>query len=176
MNGTAGSHYEKAFEYWLKDNGFKYIPIDQHKRFAFSKSKIKSFDFIFYTPDSTAYIAEIKGRKFPGKTFVAFGTLPNWTTSDDVSGLENWVKIFDNKYRGLFIFVYDLENIDVDTDGREVFEFNNKRYVFIAVKLQDYKNGATVRSEKWQTLHLNAQYYKNCALNLNELTGQKVIL
>jgi len=176
MAGTAGSHYEKAFENWLKDNRFRYTPIDQQKRFAFSKSKIKSFDFIFYTSDSTAYIAEIKGRKFSGKTFVAFGSLPNWATVDDVRGLGNWVKIFNNKYQGLFVFVYDLENIDVDTDGREVFEFNNKRYVFIAVRLEDYKKGASLRSRKWQTVHLNAEFYKNCALNLNELVGQKVRL
>ena len=72
--------------------------------------------------------------------------------------------------------MYDLENIDVDTDGREIFEFNNKRYVFIAVRLEDYKKGASLRSKKWQTVHLNAEFYKNCALNLNELVGQKVRL
>lgn len=176
MSQTAGTHYEKAFEAWLKDNGFKYIPIDQHKRFTYSKGNIKSFDFVFSPPGDVAYMAEIKGRKFSGKTFASFGSLQNWATTDDVKGLDDWVKIFENKYQGLFVFVYDLKNVDVDTDGREIFEFNNKRYVFIAVRLEDYKKCATPRSKKWQTIHLSAEYYKNCALNLTELVGRKVIL
>ena len=95
-----GNHYERAFESWLKDNGIQYLLVDQQKRTAFSKSKIKSFDFLFYTPDSKAYIAEVKGRKFSGKTFTAFGSLANWVTIDDVKGLENWVKIFGKNYQG----------------------------------------------------------------------------
>jgi hypothetical protein len=176
MPKTGGNHYEKAFAGWLEDNRIKYLPVDQHKRQAFAKSKIKSFDYIFYAPDSNAYIAEIKGRKFSGKTFAAFGSLQNWVTLDDTNGLESWVKIFNNKYKGLFVFAYDLENIDVDTDGREIFEFDNRRYVFIAVAIDDYKKGATARSRKWKTVHLSAELYKNCAINPNELIGQKVIL
>lgn len=176
MSQTGGTHYENAFEAWLKDNGFKYIPIDQHKRFTYSKGNIKSFDFVFSPPGDAAYMAEIKGRKFSGTTFASFGSLQNWTTADDIKGLEEWVKIFKNRYQGLFIFVYDLENVDVDSDGREIFEFEGKRYVFIAVGLEDYKAGATRRSEKWQTVHLSAECYKKCALNLTELVGRKVIL
>ncbi len=169
MKDSAGNHYEKAFESWLKDNGVQYLAVDQQKRAAFSKSKIKSFDFLFYTPDSNAYIAEVKGRKFTSKTFTAFGSLPNWVTVDDVKGLENWVDIFGKRYQGLFIFVYNLENIDVDADGREIFEYRDKRYVFMAVTLDDYREGQTVRSKKWGTVHLSAEYYKNYAIRPDEL-------
>jgi hypothetical protein len=169
MRIAAGNHYEKAFESWLKDNGIQYLAVDQQKRAAFSRSKIKSFDFLFYAPDSNAYIAEIKGRKFTSKTFAAFGSLPNWITVDDVKGLESWVEIFGKKYQGLFIFVYNLENIDVDADGREIFEYRDGRYVFMAVTLDDYQRGKTVRSKKWKTIHLSAEYYKNCAIRLDEL-------
>ena len=169
MADLAGNHYEKAFESWLNDNGIQYLLVDQQKRTAFSKSKIKSFDFLFYTPDSKAYIAEVKGRKFSGKTFTAFGSLANWVTIDDVKGLENWVKIFGGNYSGLFIFVYNPENIDIDSDGREIYECRDKRYVFAAVTLDDYKKGAGIRSEKWETVHLSAEYYKNCAIRPEEL-------
>ena len=46
MADLAGNHYEKAFESWLKDNGIQYLLVDQKKRTAFSKSKIKSFSFL----------------------------------------------------------------------------------------------------------------------------------
>jgi hypothetical protein len=169
MADVAGNHYERAFESWLRDNGIQYLVVDQQKRAAFSKRKIKSFDFLFYAPDLGAYLAEIKGRKFTGETFTAFGSLPNWVTVDDIRGLERWIKIFGKRYQGLFIFVYNLENIDVDTDGREIFEFDHKRYVFIAVKLSDYRRGRTIRSKKWKTVHLSAEFYKNCAINPDEL-------
>ncbi len=176
MAQIAGNHYEKAFESWLKDNGIQYLLVDQQKRTAFSRSKIKSFDFLFYTPDSRAYIAEVKGRKFSGKTFTAFGSLPNWVTSDDIRGLENWVEIFGGRYQGLFVFTYELENIDVDTDGREIYEYLGRRYVFVAIRLRDYKKGAAKRSEKWQTVHLSAEFYKNCIIDADELICRKVRL
>jgi len=176
MKDAAGNHYEKAFESWLKDNGIQYLAVDQQKRTAFSKSKIKSFDFLFYAPDRHAYIAEVKGRKFTGKTFAAFGNLQNWVTADDITGLENWIKIFSERYLGLFIFAYDLENIDVDTDGREIYECLGKRYVFMTVRLTDYLKGASLRSEKWKTVHLSAEFYKNCVINPDELILKKVRL
>lgn len=176
MRETAGNHYEKAFEGWLKDNKIQYLAIDQQKRAAFSKSKIKSFDFLFYAPDSNAYLAEIKGRKFTSKTFAAFGNLPNWVTIDDINGLESWQKIFGRGYKALFVFVYNLENIDVDTDGREIFEYRDKRYVFVPVMLTDYCRGQTVRSKKWKTVHLSAEYYKNYAIRLDELIYKKAQL
>ncbi len=173
MRERAGNHYEKAFEGWLKDNGVQYLAVDQQKRAAFSKSKIKSFDFLFYTPGRRAYIAEVKGRKFISKKFTAFGSLPNWVTVDDIRGLENWIDIFGRKYRGLFVFVYNLENIDVDADGREIFEYRDKRYVFMAVTLDDYKKGQTVRSKKWNTVHLSAEYFKKYSVRLDELICKK---
>jgi len=176
MANIASNHYEKAFESWLKDNGIQYLLVDQQKRTAFSKSKIKSFDFLFYSPDRRAYLAEIKGRNFSGKTFTSFGTLPNWVTVDDVKGLENWAKIFGSRYQGLFVFVYNLENIDVDTDGREIYECRDKRYVFMAIALNDYQKGQTLRSEKWETVHLPAEFYKNCVINPDELILKKVRL
>ncbi|MCE5341301.1 MAG: HYExAFE family protein [Planctomycetaceae bacterium] len=164
-----GNHYERAFQCWLKDNGVQYLAVDQHKRTAFSRCKIKSFDFLFYTAGGRAVIAEVKGRKFAGKNFSAFGTLPNWVTDDDITGLENWIRIFSSRYEGLFIFAYDLENIDVETDGREIYDCLGRRYVFMAVRLADYLAGATLRSIKWKTLHLSAEYFKKCSFDVNEM-------
>ncbi len=169
-----GNHYERAFEGWLKENGIGYLAVDQHKRAAFSKSKIKSFDFLFYSADMRAFIAEVKGRKFKGNNFMAFGNLPNWVTDDDITGLRNWIEIFAGQYSGLFVFAYELTNIDVETDGREIFEYRGKRYVFTAVMLADYLAGATVRSIKWKTLHLSAEYYKQCITDLDKLIFNKV--
>ncbi len=163
------NHYEKAFEGWLKDNGVQYLKIDQRKRTAFSRGKIKSFDFLFYAADNNAYLAEVKGRLFRGKNFSAFGSLPNWVTNDDICGLENWMLIFSSQYTGLFVFAYDLVNIDVETDGREIYEYAGRRYIFMAVGLADYLNGAKMRSKKWKTLHLPAEYYRRCAFDVDKL-------
>ena len=72
--------------------------------------------------------------------------------------------------------MYNPENIDIDSDGREIYECRDKRYVFAAVTLGDYRKGATVRSEKWKTVHLSAEYYKNCAIRPEELISKKIQL
>ena len=42
------NHYERAFGNWLIDNKIKYIAVDEEKRTAFGRSKVKSFDYFLY--------------------------------------------------------------------------------------------------------------------------------
>ena len=60
--------------------------------------------------------------------------------------------------------------------GREIYEYLNRRYVFMAVAVSDYKKGATVRSKKWKTVHLSAEHYKNCTIKPDEMICRKVKL
>ena len=69
----------------------------------------------------------------------------------------------------IFIFAYKTEKIDVDFDGRDVYEFGGGRYVFFAVKLDDYRKFMTVRSPKWQTVTLPADKFRKCAVQMQEL-------
>ena len=152
------------------------MAVDQQKRKLFLRNKIKSFDFIVYPRYSSPVIAEIKGRKFKGKTLTKMGGLQSWVTMDDVRGLMRWEQVFgassvgvDNEFEAFFIFAYKFEKIDVETAGKDVYDFEQNRYVFYAIRLDDYRSSMRTRSPKWQTTDLPAKTFKEFVVPVQEL-------
>jgi hypothetical protein len=169
MDNYPVNHYEKAFESWLIDNRIKFTVIDQSKRAAFGKVKLKSFDFLLYRKDEPVIIAEVKGRMFKGTTFEKLRRFECWVLADDVEGLLQWQNVFGNGHEAYFIFAYNIENIDVDFDGRGVYESAGRRYSFAAIKLDDYRRYMKLRSPKWRTVTLGADDFRKFAISLEEL-------
>jgi hypothetical protein len=167
--GIRATNYEQVFESWLGENRVQYMVVDQQKRKMFARSKIKSFDFLLYPADSAPFIAEVKGRKFKGKSLAALAGLECWVTMEDVQGLIRWEQVFADGFKAVFIFAYEFENLDVETDGREVYDFKNSRYMFYAVRLDDYREFMKVRSPKWQTVTLPAAKFREFAIPVREL-------
>jgi len=165
--------YEAAFENWLRDNRIQYIPIDQSKKAAFERAKIKSFNFLVYPannqPAERPVIAEVKGRKFKGTTFAKLAGFECWVTADDVEGLAGWQKVFAQQHLAVFVFAYRIEKIDVDFDGREAFECDGGRFIFFAVSLDDYRRFMKLRSPKWRTVTLPAEDFRKCAVQIEQL-------
>ena len=168
MKETFPNHYERAFENWLTDNGIEYVAVDEHKRATFGHTDIKSFDFLLYPPDRPIIIAEVKGRTFRGTSLANLAGLECWVTAGDVDGLTKWQQIFGEGHRAVFVFAYRIENIDVDFNGRDVFDFDSNRYLFFCVKLDDYRRYMKRRSPKWQTVTLPADKFRRCAVQLSE--------
>lgn len=166
----SSNRYEHAFENWLIDNRAQYVAVDQHKRAIFARNRIKSFDFLLYPSreDSEIIIAEVKGRKFKGTSLAKLASMECWITMDDVRGLIRWEQVFGKGYVGVFIFVYEIEKIEVEFDGRNVYDFDEKQYIFFGVKLDDYRTYMTVRSPKWQTVTLPAEKFRSCAVPLEQ--------
>jgi len=173
MKNAPANLYKAAFENWLRDNRIQYIPIDQSKRAAFERAKIKSFDFLVYPLNNQSggrcVIAEVKGRKFKGKTFAKLAGFECWVTADDIEGLAGWQKVFGSRHVAVFVFAYGIEKIDVDFDGREAFECDGGRFVFFAVSLDDYLKYMKLRSPKWRTVTLAAEDFRKCAVQVEEL-------
>jgi hypothetical protein len=169
MKNTHPNHYERAFANWLIDNHIQYIAVDEHKKTAFGHSKIKSFDFLLNLRNGQIIIAEVKGRKFKGTSFAMLSGFECWVTADDIDGLSKWEQVFGPGHQAVFVFAYRIENIDVDFDGRDVYDFGASRYVFFAVKLDDYRAFMKRRSPKWRTVTLSADKFRKCAVQINEL-------
>jgi hypothetical protein len=169
MKDFPRNHYEAAFENWLIDNHIRYIAIDEHKKAAFADCKIKSFDFLLYPRSEQIIIAEVKGRKFKGHSLAQLTGLECWVTTEDVDGLTQWQKIFGKNHQAIFVFAYKVESIDVDFDGREVFDFNASRFFFFSIKLDDYSRFMVRRSPKWQTVTLPADKFRQCIMQIHTL-------
>ena len=173
MKVFSSNHYEQAFENWLIDNRIQYIAVDEQRRAVFGRSKIKSFDFLLYPSNQQSrpqiIIAEVKGRLFKGTSFATMAGFECWVTAEHIIGLTKWQEVFGSSHTPAFIFAYKIENVDVDFDGRDVYDFDANKYVFFCVKLDDYRKFMTVRSPKWQTVTLPADKFRQCAIEMQAL-------
>ena len=167
MKNTFGNHYERAFENWLIDNRIEYVAEYQHERVTFQDTEIKSFDFLL-CPHGRPVIVEVKGRRFKGVSLAKMAGFECWVTTEDVDGLLKWQQLLGAGHRAIFVFAYRMQNIDVDFDGREVFDFDASKYLFFCVALEDYRNFMKRRSPKWQTVTLPADTFRQCATQLRE--------
>jgi hypothetical protein len=167
MKDSIANHYERAFENWLMDHRIEYVAEYQHERATFGRVDIKSYDFLLY-PHSRPIIVEVKGRKFKGTSLAKLTGFECWVTAEDVDGLLTWQQVLGEGYQAIFVFAYKMENIDVDCNGRDVFDFDANRYLFLCVTLENYRKYMKRRSPKWRTVTLPADKFRQCAMQLSE--------
>jgi len=166
MKDHSPNHYERAFENWLLDNRIRYAAADEHSTASVSRRQAKSPDFLLYPSDERTVIAEVKGRKYRGTNLAKLTGFECWVTVEDIDGLTSWRKVLGPGHEAAFIFAYRIENVDVDFDGRDVFEFSRSRYVFFCIALDDYRLYMKRRSPKWQTVTLPAADFRRCAVEI----------
>ena len=168
------NEYERAFHGYLADNRIVCRAVDQGRRGLINGGKIKSFDFIVYQGDiDRAILAEVKGKKFKGTSLAGMKGFQCWVGMDDVAGLSQWEKVLSErscgKVEGMFVFVYEFENIDVENDGLDVYEFQGRQYLFCCIKLSDYVREMKLRSRSWQTVTLAADKFRELAIPLDKM-------
>ena len=168
MKEPLPNHYERAFENWLIDNGIRYEAVDEHKRASFGPDGVKSFDFLLYPQQRETIIAEVKGRTFKGSSLAGLAGLECWVTAEDVEGLVKWQQALGTGHQSTFVFVYRIDNVDVDSDGWELFDYDSNRYAFFCIRLDDYRKFMKRRSPKWQTVTLPAEKFRQCAVHISE--------
>jgi hypothetical protein len=161
--------YEQAFENWLLDNRVRYIRTADCMGAQAGSTPLKSFDFLLYSRGGGKIIAEVKGRRFKGTSLAELAGFECWVTTDDVDGLHTWRQILGPDHQAVFVFAYRMKNIDVDFDGRPVFDFGSDRYIFFCIKLDDYCSFMKPRSPKWRTVTLPADKFRYCVIKPDEI-------
>ncbi|MGH2272564.1 HYExAFE family protein [Anaerohalosphaeraceae bacterium U12dextr] len=162
-----GQDYERAFAAWLNENQMPYRAVDQSRRRQFRRHKIKSFDFAVSTPGGLL-LADVKGRLFRGQSLVGLKGLQTWVTGEDIEGLLEWRQAVAQRQtcQAGFVFAYRLTQVDVESDGLSVFEFEGQRYVFVLIELDRYRNNMKRRSLRWNTVYLPARQFRSAAVPL----------
>jgi len=166
--GSNAVHYEAAFEAYLRARGTPYLAIDETHKALFGGVKVKSFDFLLYAPDGRILLADVKGRLVRGNRG---SSLQNWVTQDDVDSLQKWEGVFGPGYAGLFVFAYWYDGA-ADPGPGEIHIYEGARYRFIGLALADYIRGMRVRSPKWNTVTLPAEFFRAHAKPVPEFLGQ----
>lgn len=169
-------HYEQAFEHYLRANGIAYVAVDEAKRALHGKTgiagskKLKNFDFVVYSESGNNLLIDVKGRKHSGQTG---RSLQNWVTRDDVSCLQTWAGIFGDGFEPAFAFLFWCEAQPPDALFLEVFEYNEKWYAVLAVRLSDYIKHMRDRSAKWDTVSIPAAAFDACSVPLKDLLVER---
>ncbi|MEM9419650.1 MAG: HYExAFE family protein [Planctomycetota bacterium] len=165
-------HYEQAFEHFLRANGIAYVAVDEAKRALHGQTgiagakKLKNFDFVVYSKSGSNLLIDVKGRKHSGKTGKS---LQNWVTRDDVSCMKTWSGIFGDGFEPAFAFLFWCDVQPPDALFLEVFEYNEKWYAVLAVRLSDYEKHMRDRSAKWDTVSLPASAFDEVSVQLKSL-------
>ncbi|HEY0008446.1 MAG TPA: HYExAFE family protein [Tepidisphaeraceae bacterium] len=156
-------HYEAAFEAYLREKKIPYVAVDEAKKALFSDAKLKSFDFVVYSQSGPNLLIDVKGRQArQTSTRPSFQT---WATERDVEDLMQWQQVFGNGFQAVLAFVYWIENPLIPEP--EMFTFRDRWYLLMGVELQEYRDHMRRRSEKWQTVALSAEDFRQLARPLH---------
>ncbi len=154
-------HYEEAFEDYLKSVGRPYVAVDDAKKAVFAGAQIKSFDFLVYSSGPTHWLVDVKGRKLALRAAGQKGHLENWTTRDDVVGLQQWARVFGAGFAGLLVFAYWLTAPEHGQPvPATVHDFRGRRYLLAAVPVDGYAASLRDRSRSWQTVSVPARPFR----------------
>ena len=95
----------------------------------------------------------------------------NWSPNEDLDSLMRWEGLFGDRFRGLFVFAYDVLGDRSPLPAEQLFEHRGKLYGFVAVRLSDYAAGARCISPSWDTVALPSADFRRLATPLDEILG-----
>jgi hypothetical protein len=114
---------------------------------------------------------DVKGRRFPAggeqKQY-----WKNWSTRDDLRAMAAWEGLFGAKFQSLFVFAYAIAGDVSPLPVEQLFEFRERLYAFVAVRLSDYACFARPISAAWQTVALTSRKFREVARSFAELLDQ----
>ena len=160
-------HYEAAFEDFVQVRGWPYVPVDERRRAVFAGARVKGFDFLVYPPGGTAWMVDVKGRKFPYEIGGGKRYWENWVTRDDLDGLQHWQGAFGSGFEPVFVFAFWLLDAEERGLNASFHQFRGERYAFLAVSAAAYAESARRRSRKWATVTVPQRRFRAMARSLD---------
>lgn len=156
------NHYEVAFEAYLRDRKIAFIAVDEAKRTLLGDTEVKSLDFIIVGPNDSKLVVDVKGRKYPGGTLERpIMTWQNWSTLEDIEGLQRWSALLGPGFRGILAFAYAIRQPFVlPNDTVDLFVYHEQNYLMRAIEVSEYRRNMRQRSPKWGTVGLPAAAFK----------------
>ncbi|MBC7784991.1 MAG: HYExAFE family protein [Burkholderiales bacterium] len=152
-------HYEAAFEGFLREKKIPYVAVDEAKKALFANARLKSFDFVVYSPNGANLLVDIKGRQ--AKRSSTRRGYESWTTERDVEDLIQWQGVFGDGFKAVLAFIYWIETPMLPEAG--MYTFRDRWYLLMGVDLIEYRDHMRRRSAKWQTVCLSAADFRQLA-------------
>lgn len=166
------NHYELAFEAFLREHRAAYVAVNEQRRSLIAGGSLKNLDFIVSPADSVSLLVDIKGRRFPSGTQHK-QYWRNWTTWDDLESMARWQDKIGSGSCALFVFAYELVGERSPLAPELLFEFRDRWYAFLAVRITDYIQFSRPLSTKWQTVAMPTKLFRQAAFPFAELLGPR---
>jgi len=164
------NHYELAFETYLRAQRMAYVAVDEQRRSLLAQGSLKNLDYIVTPSDSVTLLIDIKGRRFPsGEKHKQYWR--NWSTWDDLKSMARWQDKMGSGSLALLVFAYEVVGERSPVEPQRLFEFRERRYAFLAVRVADYIHFSRRLSEKWQTVSMPLGLFRQAAFPLDEILG-----
>lgn len=160
--------YEAAFEDFLRSRGLPYVGVNDAQRAIFSGQKVKSFDFVVYAPSRLNWLVDVKGRQFPYNGSGSPRYWENWVGAEDLDTLKMWEEAVGSGFRAMFVFAYALQCDESRWPTGNVHTYRDLSYAFMGIPLGDYREHATERSEKWQTVNVPRKRFRELVRPVQE--------
>lgn len=149
-------HYEAAFEAYLRGKGIPYVAVDEARKALFADARLKSFDFVVYSPSGPNLLVDIKGRQLRGQR-----SFQTWATDQDVADLLQWQQVFGEGFKAVLMFVYWIDPPLVPEPG--MFEHKERWYQVFGIELAEYQEHMRRRSAKWETVAIPQADFRTLA-------------
>ena len=93
----------------------------------------------------------------------------NWSPQEDIESLGQWEDLFGDNFRGLFVFGYHVLGDRSPLPPGQCFEYRQRLYAFVAVRLDDYAVWSRPVSNRWDTVAMPAAVFRRMAQPVEEL-------
>lgn len=164
-------HYEAAFEDYVRSRGWPYVAVSEHRKAIFGGARIKSFDYLVYPAPNTAWLVEVKGRKFPYIHGRVRRFWENWVTADELKDLASWKGVFGDGFDPVLVFAYWLCGFTDRNPATEIHAFRGEYYAFLWVSASDYARAARRRSPSWGTVTVPTAEFRGMVQSVAAFTG-----
>ncbi|QDT01292.1 HYExAFE family protein [Adhaeretor mobilis] len=165
------NHYEAAFEAYLQHRQVAYVAVDEQRRSQVVGGSLKNADFLVTPSAGATLLVDVKGRRFPsGQTSRQYWK--NWSTWDDLHSLASWQQRIGTGAVAMFAFAYHLTEERSPVPRQQLFQFRDRWYAFLAVRVADYIQRMKPLSEKWQTVSMPVADFRAAAVPFDDWLGR----
>ena len=168
-------HYELAFEDYLRLCQVPYVAVHEARRAIGAGGDVKAFDFLVYSRRAFNLLVDVKGRRLADRKRGISTYWQNWSTVDDLTGLDRWQRTFGPDFRGILAFVYELATADVQQAALAGFQsthaYGSRTYGLVGVSLEAYQRHQRPRSARWQTIFVPQRIFKLICRPLSYFLG-----
>ncbi|MER3417468.1 MAG: hypothetical protein C4297_14870 [Gemmataceae bacterium] len=159
------NHYEQAVWNYLRAHGVDCAPCAEGYRRALEGERVKTPDLLCFGAE-TAWLLEIKGRRYRATGRSRRRQLDPWAPRSDVVSLAHWAEALGPGYRALLVFAFHV--LGAPHTDSNLWTYREQSYLIYGIPVEVYRAAMRVRSPRWDTVSVPTAMFRRLARPLVE--------